>query len=107
MGEQQQMKNSIFKNHHTYSGDRYDLTLTSILKAKIEILKEGGSNLNLLTAQALRSKLEEFHYYLSKLGLKTAKDMIAESTTLKPILDYITLYRNDQSYRMDFVESNS
>jgi hypothetical protein len=92
------VKNSIFQDQHTYSSDKYDLTLTSVLKNKIEKFQKSQGSLDQRTGENLESAFQLFHFYLAEIGLETAKDMMKEHTCLKPILDYVCLYRNDQSY---------
>lgn len=101
------MKNSIFKDqpnnlsHFYYSGESYDLTLTNVLKAKIEDIKKEGSSLSKRTGKNMNRAFQSFHYYLSELGLDTARDMIKKETGFSLILNYVSLYQNDGSYKND------
>jgi hypothetical protein len=98
-------KRSIFQDHKNYRSDCYDLTLTSILKKRIEDLKGSVKQSERDFAKPMIKRFKEFHYYLPKLGLLAAREMIIKRTAFKPILDYVNLYKNDGSYKIKFKKS--
>ncbi|MEE9118752.1 MAG: hypothetical protein V3U02_09215 [Calditrichia bacterium] len=49
--------------------------------------------LDQITEKKIQERIDEFHFYRRELGLETAKDLILENTTMKPVVEYVQNYK--------------
>lgn len=55
------------------------------------------NSLEFATSKIVNDRIDEFHFYLNQLGYEKARSIMMSSTCLKPVIDYVKKYQENQN----------